>query len=81
MNATSQTIIKHKGILINNPRDTIREAAKNDLISNPRGWFVHLENRNLTLHVYNEDVADRIYASLPLFKADLDAFIEKIISL
>ena len=78
---TMKRILKYKGILINNPRDTIRETAKEGLIDDPKTWFVFLENRNLTSHVYNEKVAEKIYSSLPEFKVALDAFIESIITL
>ena len=73
-----QRILKYKGRLINNPRDTIREAAKEGLIQDPKKWFVFLENRNLTSHVYNEEVADKIYNVLPEFKIILDAFFDSI---
>ena len=75
---TMQRILKYKGRLINNPRDTIREAAKEGLIQDPKKWFVFLENRNLTSHVYNEEVADKIYNVLPEFKIILDAFFDSI---
>ena len=78
---TMRRILKYKGIEINNPRDTIREVAKEGLIQDPKIWFIFLENRNLTSHVYNEDVAEKIYHSLPEFKAALDAFIDKILTL
>lgn len=58
-------ILRSKNVDINNPRDTIREAAKENLIDDPKEWFVFLENRNLTSHVYNEAIAEKIYNSLP----------------
>jgi nucleotidyltransferase substrate binding protein (TIGR01987 family) len=52
-------ILKYKSMLINNPRDTIRETAKEGLIEDPKAWFGFLESRNLTSHVYNEKVAEK----------------------
>lgn len=75
---TMKRILKYKGILVNSPRDTIRQAAKESLIDDPKRWFVFLENRNLTSHVYNEDVAEQIYSSLTEFKESLDLFVERI---
>ena len=75
---TMRRVLKYKSILINNPRDTIREAAKENLIDDPKEWFVYLENCNLTSHVYNEKVAKQIYNSLAGFKVALDHFIERI---
>ena len=78
---TMRRILKYKGILINSPRDTIREAAKEGFIQDPKKWFLFLENRNLTSHVYNEDVAEKIYSALPEFKIILDSFIDGILKL
>lgn len=78
---TMRRILKYKGIQINNPRDTIREAAKEGLIQDPKAWFFFLENRNLTSHVYNEEVAEKIYNTLPGFKVALDSFIDSILTL
>ena len=78
---TMRRILKYKSILINNPRDTVREAAKEGLIHDPKKWFLYLENRNLTSHVYNEDVAEKIYNTLPDFKVNLDSFIDCILKL
>ena len=78
---TMKRILQYKSILINNPRDTVREAAKESLIDDPKAWFVFLENRNLTTHVYNEEIAEKIYNSLPKFKIALDAFINNILKL
>ena len=78
---TMRRILKYKGILINNPRDTIREAAKEGLVQDPKTWFFFLENRNLTSHIYNEEIAEKIYRTLPAFKIILDAFIDNILKL
>lgn len=69
---TLKRVLKHKGIIANNPRDVIREAAQQGLIDHVESWFTFLENRNLTTHVYNEKVADKIYSSLPDFNHELD---------
>ena len=78
---TMKRILKYKSILINSPRDTIRESAKEGLIDDPKAWFTFLESRNMTSHVYDEKVAERIYSSLPAFKIELDAFIDRILKL
>lgn len=75
---TMKRVLTYKGILANNPRDSIREAAKQNLIDDPKKWFVFLENRNLTTHVYNEDVAEKIYNSLSEFQDAIDLFINNI---
>jgi nucleotidyltransferase substrate binding protein (TIGR01987 family) len=75
---TMKRILKYKSIFINNPRDTIRESAKEGLINDPKAWLLFLESRNLTSLVYNEDIAEKIYSILSDFKASLDVFISNI---
>ena len=78
---TLKRILQKKGIRIHNPRDVLREAAKEGFIEDPQIWFDFLENRNNTLHVYNEKTAETIYQALPAFKNALEALIEKILPL
>lgn len=64
---TLRKILKTKGIIINNPRDVFRDSAKQGIIDDIDTWFKYIENRNNTTHVYNEQAAEEIYKSLPLF--------------
>jgi nucleotidyltransferase substrate binding protein (TIGR01987 family) len=41
-------------------RDAIREAYKRDLISDGHGWMAMLQDRNRTVHTYNEATANEI---------------------
>jgi nucleotidyltransferase substrate binding protein (TIGR01987 family) len=43
------------------PRDAIRVAARIELIADPEAWLSMLQARNLTAHVYRENVADEVY--------------------
>lgn len=45
---------------ITGSRDAIRKAFKNGLIRDGVNWMKMLESRNLTSHIYNEDIADDI---------------------
>jgi nucleotidyltransferase substrate binding protein (TIGR01987 family) len=74
-------ILKHKGMLANNPRDVIRESAKQGLIDDPNLWFGFLDDRNQTTHAYNESVANAIYNDLPQFRQALDELLPKMTSL
>jgi nucleotidyltransferase substrate binding protein (TIGR01987 family) len=68
---TLKKILQFKGIEANNPRDVFREAAKNGLMSDPEFWFEVLRKRNLTTHIYKQDLADEIFDFLPQFKTAL----------
>jgi nucleotidyltransferase substrate binding protein (TIGR01987 family) len=41
-------------------RDTIREAFKENIISDGEEWMEMLKSRNLTIHTYNQETADEI---------------------
>lgn len=43
------------------PRSTFREAFQYGLITDGNDWIDMLKDRNLTSHVYDEDLADEIY--------------------
>ena len=46
---------------INNPKNVLREAFNNSLISDGDGWLALVRDRNATSHVYDEADADEIY--------------------
>jgi nucleotidyltransferase substrate binding protein (TIGR01987 family) len=64
-------ILEKRGIDVQSPRETFREAARNRLIQNPENWFLFLEKRNLTSHTYKEENALAIINILPLFSKSL----------
>ena len=55
--------LKIDGIEVNSPRQAIRHAFENGYIDDADFWFELLEDRNLTTHTYNADIADKVYES------------------
>ncbi len=58
-------------------KDILREAYAGFLISDGDVWIEMLKDRNLTVHTYNEDLAQEIYHRIcneyfPLFKKDFE---------
>lgn len=45
----------------------IREAAALSLIDNPELWLKFLEDRNLTVHTYKEELAKEVYSRIKKF--------------
>jgi nucleotidyltransferase substrate binding protein (TIGR01987 family) len=68
---TMKRILYKRGIDVQSPRETFREAARNRLISNPEEWFIFLEKRNLTSHTYKEENAQSIIAIFKSFSVSL----------
>jgi len=54
----------------------IREAAALELINNPEAWLNFLEDRNLTVHTYKEELARQIYANIKKFPQ----FVEQLLA-
>lgn len=75
---TMRRILIKQGIETNSPRETFRFAGTNNLIDDVEFWFEAIRKRNLTVHTYDQEYADEIFAWLPLFQKHFDVFIEKI---
>lgn len=56
-----QAIVRYQGTDIFGPRESIRAAARYDLIAEPETWMKLLDARNITVHVYQESKADEVY--------------------
>lgn len=46
------------------PRDVIRNAAQAGIINSSK-WLKMIETRNITSHIYNENMAEKVYNELP----------------
>lgn len=75
---TMKRILNLKGSNVSFPKDVFREAAKANLIDQPDLWFEFIEKRNKTSHIYNESVANEVFAVLARFSVELTKFIERI---
>lgn len=71
-------VLAFRGVKANSPREVFRLAAKENLITDPTLWFEFLEKRNETAHIYNEDVAQDVFDSLPSFQLELEKVIETL---
>ena len=61
-------VLKHfaekEGLEVNSPKSALRAAFQLKWIQDDALWLQMLEDRNLTSHTYNEELAERIYESL-----------------
>lgn len=67
-----------KGIEVNSPKDTFREAARVGLIEDPLPWFHFLEKRNETVHTYDFEVVEKLIKVIPSFKKEVSKLIEAL---
>lgn len=54
-------ILVSRGVSVNSPKMTIKEAFKEKFFEDGDGWIKMLEDRNLTSHTYKQDLANEIY--------------------
>jgi nucleotidyltransferase substrate binding protein (TIGR01987 family) len=63
------------------PKQVVREMAQNKLIQDVDIWLVAIDQRNISSHTYNEELADKVYDFAKSFMSklkDLIANLEKV---
>ena len=77
---STQKFLRERGLACNSPKGCLQEAFKFGLIEDDPLWLRMVDDRNLTVHTYDEEVAvavfNRLGAYLPLLGKLLEA-IEK----
>lgn len=73
-----KTIIEIEGLDVASPRNAIRQAATIGLIDDPKAWLEFLENRNLTVHTYKEEISQKVYQSARDFLPYVEELLTKI---
>jgi len=67
-----QRLLREQGVLCHSPKGCLREAFTCGLVRDSPLWIRMIEDRNLTVHTYNEHTAIVIYRNLkeyePLFE-------------
>lgn len=73
---TSKRILFHNGIEVDTPRNVVREMGSLNWIRNPADWIDYIEKRNETSHIYNEEVAIKIFGVISKFINDADELLK-----
>ncbi len=61
---TARDFLTAQGVEVNFPRDVIKEAFAYEIIDNGEIWIKMLDDRNLTVHTYDEAKANAIVADI-----------------
>lgn len=56
-----KNILASLGTEVQYPKNVLQEAFKGHLINNEQLWLQMLEDRNITSHTYDEDLADQVF--------------------
>jgi nucleotidyltransferase substrate binding protein (TIGR01987 family) len=62
------------------PKQVVRDMHHNDLVDSPQPWFEALEHRNLSVHTYNEDVAQQVYGFAQRFAPEFRALLTRLMA-
>ncbi len=67
-----------KGLQSSTPRDAMRAAYQAGLLPDTIPWFEALDSRNLTVHTYDEAIAERVYLQITRFPAHVHILLENL---
>ncbi len=61
---TFKRFLAYEGVEAKTPRESLRQAYRVEWISDEAAWLEMLHDRNRTSHVYDEEMAEAIYARI-----------------
>lgn len=72
---TSKKVLLSNGIEVDTPKNVIRELGNLNWIPNPESWIDYMDKGNETSHMYNEDVAIKIFGVIKQFISDAESLL------
>lgn len=73
-----QKFLREEGTVCRSPKECLKEAFKFGLVKDDPRWVEMLEDRNLTVHTYDEKTAEGIYNRLPKYLTIFDDLKKKL---
>jgi len=64
---TVQKFLLEQDIICRSPKECVKEAFKFGLVADDPRWVKMFDDRNLTVHTYDEKTAEEIYNRLPQY--------------
>lgn len=62
-----------EGVQVDTPKNTLKEAYQLGWLNNETAWLQMLHDRNMTSHVYDEEMANRIYTDIQQYISEMRA--------
>ncbi len=69
---------KYLGTSTSGPKQVVREMAQNGLIVDAILWLQAIDERNLSSHTYNEQIAERVYSFAQAFFPNFESLHAKL---
>lgn len=57
---TLKDYLESEGFILRSPRETIRQGFQSGYITNAEDWLQALSDRNLTVHIYDDEIISRV---------------------
>ena len=73
-----QIYLRLRGLTCRSPRDCLKEAFGYGLLGDEQLWARMAQDRNLSVHTYNEELANQVYARLTDYSTALRSLCEAI---
>ncbi|RLD17460.1 MAG: nucleotidyltransferase [Caldiserica bacterium] len=71
--------LEYKGIRVNTPRDSFKEAFRIGIIDDEENYLNMLEDRNKTSHIYDKKTADEIFDRIKdVYLKLIDGLVKKL---
>ena len=62
---TLKNYLENEGVInITTPKQSLREAFAKEILKVPEIWIEMLNDRNLTSHIYDSSISDKIYENI-----------------
>ena len=74
--ALKMILLEDHGIEAHSPKDVMRAAFKVNLIANDPAWIQMIDDRNMTAHIYNENMAEKIVSHFDHYDKLFSGFID-----
>ena len=75
---TLKTFLEDQGLICRSPKACLKEAFKMGWIDDEESWISLLQARNMTSHVYNEEMAVEIYEVIKNNHAHIQTLITEL---
>ena len=75
---SAQHFLRDQKIICRSPKECLQESFKFGLVKDDPLWIKMIDDRNLTAHTYNEEVAEEIYNRLSGYLALLGLLKESL---
>ena len=74
-------LLTHHGVPTSSPRQAIAESYRKRFIENESAWIRMIEDRNLTVHTYDENFAREMSERIEtMYLPNFDAFFQRLTS-